>query len=168
MIKKNSGFTFIEMILYVVIVSIIVSTLIPFAWEVIGGGVKSATQQELSNALRYISERIKYEIRNADDIRIVSSSSLNLDYSITEPSQDPTIIALTSGKVTIQQGTGPVLDLNPSKINITTLTFSDYSSVDNKTKHIVFTISGQYSSQGNRYEYQQASSIEGSAEVRSN
>ena len=62
-LKSGAGFTFIELILYVAIVTIILSALVPFAWSAIETGVKSAVKQEVNANARYLSERIKYEIR---------------------------------------------------------------------------------------------------------
>ena len=111
-VNRNSGFTYIEMILYISIVVIMMNALVPFAWNVIGTGAKSATQQEVSSAARYVSERISFEIRNASDINTGASTfgsspgTLSLAHSIS--AQNPTLITLTSGKVTIKQGTGIV------------------------------------------------------------
>src|SRR6266571_3526280 len=72
------GFTLIELIIYIAIVAIILTSLIPFAWNVIEGGAKSATEQEVFANARYVSERIKYEIRNASGINSVSATSISL------------------------------------------------------------------------------------------
>src|SRR3990167_10720956 len=94
-LKTDRGFTFIEIILYVSIVSIILVALVPFAWNVIGGSVKSSAEQEVNSQARFISERIKYEVRNADGINSVAAASISLDPPGT--SNDPTIIDLSGG-----------------------------------------------------------------------
>ncbi len=75
---NNKGFTFIELILYVAIVAIMMTALIPFAWNAIEGGVKSATEQEVFSQARYVSERIKYEVRNASSINSVTATQISL------------------------------------------------------------------------------------------
>src|SRR3989344_7372816 len=69
----EKGFTLIELILYMALVSIVLTAIVPFAWNIIGGGVKSSAQQEVFSQARFVSERIKYEIRNASGITSVRS-----------------------------------------------------------------------------------------------
>lgn len=166
--KKESGFTLIELILYISIISIFLVSLVPFAWNIIGGGVKSAAEQEVFSQARSVSERIKYEIRNATGINNVSATSISLVKS--EVSLNPTVIDLSGGKIRITQGTpGTPYNLNSNDTSATSLIFTDYTSADSKTKHIqfTFTIDDNYGSL--RQEYQvPAVTIESSAEIRSN
>lgn len=166
--KREYGFTFIEVILYVAIVTIMMASLIPFAWNVIGGATKSSSQQEVSSQARLISERIKYEIRNANALNSpgvgASGSVLNLN------SPTATIIDLSSGKVRISKDGGTnYVDLNSTDTIVTNLTFTSYSSSDNKTKNIQFsfTIDDNYGSTRQEFDVP-SQTIQGSAEVRSN
>lgn len=166
-IKTEQGFTFIELILYMAIISIVMSALIPFAWNVIEGGVKSSSQQEVFSQARFVSERIKYEIRNANSINSVSPTSISL--AVSPPANNPTIIDLSAGNIRIKLGGSPAVNLNSADTKITTLTFTDYSSLDNKTKHIrfIFTIDDNYPAIRSEYDVP-SYTLEGSAEVRSN
>jgi prepilin-type N-terminal cleavage/methylation domain-containing protein len=162
------GFTLIETILYIAIVSIVMTALIPFAWNVIGGATKSATQQEVFSNARFIGERIKYEIRNATGINSVSPSQISLVTS--NIATNPTIIDLSAGNLRIKQGTGSVVNLNSNDISISDLVFTNYTSNDNNTKNIqfVFTVNANYSGAGQRQEFNESTTVEGDAEVRSN
>lgn len=166
---NNKGFTLIELILYVAIITIVMGALIPFAWNVIEGSAKSGVEQEVSSQARYVSERIKYEIRRASGITSVSATSI----SLTNFSPDTTtIISLSGGKMQINKnGTGPV-NLNSDDTTITTVggvIFTDYQSADAKTKHIQFTFTIDDNYTGSRQEYDApAITVESSAELRSN
>jgi len=166
-LEFSDGFTFIEIILYVSIVSIVLAALVPVAWNVIGGSAKSSAQQEVFSQTRFISEKIKYEIRNADSINSVAATSLSLDPPGT--ANDPTIIDLSGGKLRIKLGAASAVDLNSTDTTITSLTFTDYTSADTKTKHVqfVFTIDDNFGSTRQEYDVP-AQTIEGSAELRSN
>ncbi|KKU91259.1 MAG: hypothetical protein UY21_C0011G0038 [Microgenomates group bacterium GW2011_GWA1_48_10] len=159
----RGGFTFIETILYVAIVTIMLSALIPFAWNIIESGTKSSVQQELSSNARFISEKIKSEIRQANGITSVNGSSL----SLTGPG-GTTDFNLVGGKIRINKPGGGPVALNSDDTQATTLNFTDYSSADGKTKHIQyrFTLEDNYNS--TRSEFQGSVTIEGSAEIRSN
>ena len=162
-LNNNRGFTFIELILYVSIVTIMLTSIIPFAWNIIGSGAKSGTQQEVFSQARFVSERIKYEIRNADGINSVSATSISLDTS-TDPT---TVIDLLGGKIRIKYGAATVLELNSDDTKITSLTFTDYSL--GNTKHIGFALTVESNSPaGARQEFKETVTLRSSAEVRSN
>lgn len=161
--KNKAGFTFIELILYIAIVTIMLSALIPFAWNIIGTGAKSNTEQEVFSQARFISERIKYEIRNATGINSVSATSISLG-----PVATPTIIDVLSGNLRITQG-AVTTALNSPDVVISALTFTNNTSADNKTKNISyqFTLSA-IPTTSTRNEFSETTTIRSSAEVRSN
>ncbi len=164
--NSHKGFTFIELILYVAIVTIILSAIVPFAWNAVETGVKSAVAQEVNANARYISERIKYEIRNSIDINSVSATSIEL--ATSTPATDPTVIDLSAGNIRIQQGAASAVNLNSANTVINSLTFTNYTSLDNKTIHIQFVMTAAASFAAARQEYQDSVVLESSAEVRSN
>lgn len=162
----SQGFTLLELILYIATLVIMMSALIPFAWNVIEGGAKSATEREVYSQGRYVSERIKYEIRNATGIISVSPTQIFL--STANPATNPTIIASNSGSITIQQGTGNPIALNSQNTTVQSLHFYNYSTQNSSSENIrfVFTISANFQGAGSRQEYQGATTIDGDAEVR--
>jgi type II secretory pathway pseudopilin PulG len=166
--KMRKGFTYIELILYVAIVIIVLAALVPFAWNVIEGGVKSTTEQEVFSNAQYISERLKYEIRNASGINSVTPTQISL--SVASSSANPTVISLSSGNLTITQGSGSAQLLNSQNTTISSLNFTNYTSADTKTKNIqfIFTLAAKYAGAGLRQEYNESTIIEGAAEIRSN
>lgn len=165
--KNGAGFTFIELIIYMAIVTIMLTAIIPFAWNVIGGGVKSATQQEVFSAARAISERIKYEIRNASGINSVSPTQISLATPFT--ATNPTVIYLNRGFIHLTQGAGSPIYLNSNNASVSALTFTNYTSSGNTTKNIGFslTISASYSGTV-RQEFKATTTVSSSAELRSN
>lgn len=165
--KKESGFTLIELILYISIVALVLNTMVYFAWNIIGGSVKSNSQQEVFSQARFISERIKYEIRNANGINSVAATSISL--AVDPPANNPTIISLSGNKLQIKQGGSSAVDLNSADTAITNVNFVDYTSSDNKTKNIQlsFTISDLTGSSRQEYKVSDIT-VQSSAEVRSN
>lgn len=163
---NNRGFTFIELILYISIVTIMLTAIIPFAWNVIEGGAKSSVEQEVFSQARYVSERLKYEIRNANSINSVNSPINTID--LNTPTNATTVIDLSGGKIRIKYGVATAIPLNSDDTTASSLTFTNYTSGDNKTKHIgfTFTIASNYS--GARQEFKETITLRSSAEVRSN
>lgn len=159
------GFTFIELLLYISVVTILLSALIPFAWNVIEGQVKVATEQEVYSQARYVAERIKQEIRNANSINSVAAASIDLNTT----NNTTTVIDLSGSKARIKYGVAGVpVNLNSDDTNISALSFTNYTSGDAKTKHIGFTFTINNNSSSIRQEYQETLDIRSSAEIRSN
>lgn len=164
--KKKNGFTLIELLLYIAIVSFVLTSLVQFGWTIINASSKSSTQQEVYSQARLISERIKYEIRNAFGVNSITPSQISLITATA--ATNPTIISYSNGNLSIKQGTGAVQNLNSTNILLPSFVFTNYTSSDNKSKHIgiTFTVSANYNS--NRQEYKESLSVETSAEMRSN
>ncbi len=163
---RQLGFTFIELLLYIALFTILLFALIPFTWAGIQTGVKSMVQQEVNDHARYISERLGYEIRNASGINSVSSSVISL--ATSTPVTNPTVITYSAGNLTVQQGASVAANLNSTNTTITALNFTNLTASTSATKQIqyTFTLAANFSSTAQSY--QDTTSIEGSAEVRSN
>lgn len=151
---------------YVALLTTMLVTLIPFAWSIVEGGVKNSTQQETFSQARYVSERLKYEIRNATGITFVSATQITL--TTATPATNPTVIDVLSGNMRIKQGTGSAINLNSNNSTVSAVTFTNLSSSDGRSKHIAFhfTVSANFSAVGQAY--QESTVEEGSAEVRNN
>lgn len=164
-----------ETLIYMTIVSFIVTSLVLVCWNIISSGAKSTRQQEAYSSARLLAEKLKYEIRNADGINI-SSSDFDVNLAdetgkkislVTIAPNDPILIDVVDGQARITLGASTPIALTPDNINVTDLTFTNYSSVDGKTKNIgfVLTISNKNPSTGNIFE---SSTIKSSVELRSN
>lgn len=170
-IKLKQGFTLIELILYIALVSIFISGAILFSWDIIYGRVKSDVGQEVNQNLRLAAKRISYEIRNASAINSVVASDLCLASSTA--ARNPTRIYVSSGRLHIAWGGGTAnctsmtsdLPLTSNLVTVSGLTFTDRSSGTNSYNiEYSFTVS----STATRKEWQKSQSYSSSAEMRSN
>jgi hypothetical protein len=161
----RKAFTFVELILYVGIVAVIISAIIPLSWAVIEGAAESGVQQEVWSTGRLITEMIKREIRNSSGINSVTADSISLgNFS---PADNPTVITFTYPDLTIKKGSAAAVRMNPEGIRIGTMVFTNYSSGDGKSKHIQFYLKVESLNGSLRQEYRQSLIIDSSAEVRS-
>ena len=170
-IKITKGFTLIELILYVALLSIFIGGAVLFAWDVIYGRVKSNVQQEVSHNLRYAGKRILYEIRNASAINSVSSSNICLASS--NSARNPTRIYVSSSRLQIAWGGGSSdctsmtndEPISSNEVTVSSLTFTDLSSsTDSYNINFAITVD----STADREEWQRSQSYSSSAELRSN
>lgn len=162
----DRGFTFIELILYVSILTIMLSVIIPFAWDVIGGSIKSSAQQEVNTQARYLSERIKYEIRNALNVNVLGNSLIIL--STSNPATNPTYIFRTGNNLLIMQGNGSSqIMLHSANTKLSYWNVNNYSSADGKTKNVQFTFTLETAFNSSNQKYIASTTVEADAEVRS-
>lgn len=164
--KLETGFTLIELILYVALVSMIFATLVPFAWNVINGGVKVGVEQEVYSQARYLSERIKKEIRDASVVTACDLTTLTL--ANLDGAKNPTTFTFASNQITITQGTvipSPVrLHSIDTKINSANFCRS-YIGTGTDNVQITFTVVSNYTS-AVRQEYNESLDVQLSAETR--
>lgn len=166
--SRQSGSTLIEIILYIGIVTIFLSAIIIFAWDIIFSQVKSQIQQDLNHNLQFTSQRLLYEIRSASAIDSISNNSITLNNE--DPIRNPTIIDLVNGQIRLGFGssgncpsTSPC-PLTASHLNVDQLDFIDLSGENTKSVKFSITIS----STGDRQEWQGQQSITSSATLRVN
>ncbi|MFA6604125.1 MAG: prepilin-type N-terminal cleavage/methylation domain-containing protein [Patescibacteria group bacterium] len=132
------GFTLLEMMVYLLIVGVVLVSSTLFAYEFTITRVKSAAFQETERNARIALARITSEIRRADGYNLAGSvfginpGQLSLIMPVAS-GRNPTVFAVAGGRLTIQQGAGPVLPLTSSKVNVTDLLIDDLSR-PNKTK----------------------------------
>ncbi|OGD09895.1 hypothetical protein A2397_06240 [Candidatus Amesbacteria bacterium RIFOXYB1_FULL_44_23] len=160
--KKQKAVTLIEVVLYCAVTAVMMGTLLPTALDMIQGGEKSMTMQEVASNGRNIMSLLKYKIRNASGVVSVSASTLVLSNYVGSN----TTFTLTSGNVTIDEGAGAV-NLNSSDTAVTALTFTDYTSSDGKTDNVgvLMTIEANFTASG-RQEYSSSITLQTAAEVR--
>lgn len=163
---KESGFTLVEMILYIAIVSIFMTGLVYFTWDVIYGRVKSFVHQEVNQNTRFASKRVTYEIKNAMGVNALTANSISL--AMADSSRNPTVIDVASGRIRIGYGTSgncPLANpcfLTSNKVD-SSLSFTDLSSGNSTNVKFVLTVA----STGDRQEFNKSETIETAVEVRS-
>jgi len=132
------GFTLLEMLIYILIVGVVLVATTLFAYEFLVARTKSAAFQETERNARLALARVAYEIRRADGYNLAGSTfgSNPGALSLIMPAasgRNPTVFAVSGGRLTIQQGAGPVLPLTSSKVTVSDLTIDDLSQ-PNRTK----------------------------------
>ncbi len=169
--NSEKGFTLIELILYVALVGIFITSVVMFAWDIIHSGNKSRTEQQVIYATRAIAKRVAFEVRNASAINSVSASSISLANS--DSARNPTVIDLSGGRVRIGWGasggcptTSPCF-LSSNEVTVQSLIFTDYSNAGNTTDNVRFEVAVKSNAAGVGKDWFYVDYATGSAEVRS-
>jgi prepilin-type N-terminal cleavage/methylation domain-containing protein len=137
--RSRRGFTLLELIIYLGIVGLVLSTATLFAFEFVSTQAKSSALEEVNRNARYAIARIGVEIREASDLNI-GASTFNthpgvLSLGTLIGGTDPTVFTASSATLNVQQGVGPVLPITSSKVDVTEFIVEDVS-VTGKTKAI--------------------------------
>lgn len=133
--KNQDGFTLVELILYIALVSMFLTAAILFSWNVIFGREKSFKQQIVQQSARIAMAKIGYEIGRAQDLVSVSATSLVLSNGATN-----TTIDRSGTRLRITTGGGAAVFITSNQVNATNLTFTNLSSTDLNTKNIRVSI----------------------------
>lgn len=165
----EKGFTLIELILYVALVSMIFATLVPFAWNIINGGVKVGVEQEVYSQARYLSERIKKEIRDAASVSVCSSSELYLINPVAANSirfcYAPNVITFNQGNPPAACPGAPANRLHSADTSVVAFNCTDYTGTNTDNVQVNFTIESNYSS-ATRKEYFESLIVQLTGETR--
>lgn len=169
--KQQRGMTLIEIIIYVAILGFVATAFMTMSINMLSLKTKSVSQQEVGSNLRFISQKINYEIRNAKSISSTTATSLTL--TLSDSARNPTVFDLNNGNIRMGFGsagscptTSPCI-INSNDINISAFTITNLSSGDSKTQNINYTLSGNYINSSGRAEFNANGSINDSVEVRS-
>ena len=153
------GFTLVELILYIAIVTMFMTGVIYFTSDIVYGRVKSQVHQEVNQNIRFASKRIMYEIRNASGVTV---SPTLITLASTDAGRNPTVIDVSSGRLRIGYG-GNQYFLTGNKVSVSSLTFTDFSSAGSTNVKFSITIEAT----GDRREFQKSETYETSVELRS-
>ncbi len=163
-----TGFTLIELILYVALVSIFISGAIRFAWDLIYSGVKSDIEREVNYNLRLASSRLALEMRNASAVNSLGSSDLCL--ASHDTSHNPTRFYLSEGRLRVGWGGGSSdcsgltndQPLTDNRVTVSSLNFVDQSNDNLANVGYTLTIVAD----SDRSEWQKTQTYSSSIELR--
>jgi prepilin-type N-terminal cleavage/methylation domain-containing protein len=165
--KNKKGFSLIEVLLYLSILSMLILVITYFWGMILVAQVKSNTVAEVNQQGLFIMDTIIQTIHNADDINSpgagTAAGTLSLD--VYDAGDDPTVFDELSGIIRITEGINSPVDLHNSKIVASGLIFTNLSRTKSEgVIQIEFTLT--YSNPEGRNEYDYEKTFYGSASLR--
>jgi len=167
--KLQAGFTFIELILYIALVSIFLTGAILFSWDISYGREKAFQQQLVGQNARLAMERIAYEIRRAEDIDSVSGTSLVLNNG----GASTTTITYTGGQIQITTGGAGPYDLTSDDVvvlqppDVSDPLFEDLTTTDINSKDIKVNLTIRQADTGLSQHYEAEVTLSHTVELNS-
>lgn len=165
--NKNKGFTLVELLLYVGIISILMLGISAFLSVLLSARVKNQTISEVDTQGFEVVRIIQQTIHNANSITSPATSTVagSLILTMTSSTLNPTSFTSSSGVLYITEGNGQPVPLTNSHVNLSNLIFSNISlSSTPGAIRFMFTLTRQNLSGRNEYDYTRT--FVGSASLR--
>jgi type II secretory pathway pseudopilin PulG len=169
-VKVRSAFTLIELLLYLGLVSIFLTALVYFSWDVILGNVKARVHQEVQENIRFAAHKIQSASRNADGIgdsafgvNLAANPGAAVSLAGDGPSY-PLQVRVEGGVLQIKHGGGIWLSLTSSLVEVTELSFTNLSDTD--SENVRFTLTIRHRNPSGKSEWDKEATFETSAQLR--
>jgi len=148
------GFTFIEFLIYIAIVSLVLVLTVGFGIDIFQGSIKNACWREVEQNTRFAMEKIERTVRLASGINSPSlgNSADSLSLAMQDAALNPTLFDVFNGKIKITQGSGSSYYLTSDQVEVSNLLCRNLSYQDTPgTLKIEMTIN--YKNPSGRSEY---------------
>lgn len=164
--SNQAGYTLIELLLYIVVISTLLTSITYFFGITIEARAKNQTIAEVNDQGALAMDYITQTIRNASSITTPApaGSAASLTLVVPTGSLSPTIFDLSGTTLRVKEGTGAAIPLTSNDIRVTGLTFRNLTRPSTPGNvQITLTLSHVNPSNRNEYDYQKT--FTSSAEV---
>ncbi|HEX9679690.1 MAG TPA: type II secretion system protein [Candidatus Saccharimonadales bacterium] len=158
---RPSGFTLLELMIYIGIVGMILTSISYLTLDIIGGQVSIETELEVNQNLRFASRQLERDIRAAESISVPSSDTLVLSFSGIELTYFFNASAL---QLTRQTGGEPAVELNTPTVGLTG-SFTDIS-YESRTETVQVVLTAVYLNPDGLRDFDASSELNFSIEAR--
>lgn len=152
--ERKSGFTLIEAVVYLAIVSVVLVAVIGFSQRIISAYTKSKTIQEVQQGARFALGRIAQDIRSCQSINADSTVDyLHLD-ALSD--SDDIYYQITDGQLMRSIGTASAVAVTSSNLEVQDLTVIEMANtVISPSYQIEFSLKYNNSNNLPEYDWQQ-------------
>lgn len=130
--KTDKGFTLIELIIYIGLMSIMLLGITSFTKTVLQTRTRSQVIAEVEQQGVQVMQILTQTIRNAASILSpgLGSNNSTLILDVVNPTADPTTFSLSNNSINIQEGGGSLIELTNSRVEVQNLIFQNFSRLD--------------------------------------
>lgn len=123
--NKDSAFTLIETLFYLVIIVIVMTAGILTANQIIENRDRASLETELFQNINFAISKLQWVIQETQSINSPALNTTSTLVSINKinSGENPFIFSLSNGKITLSVNNQPAQDLTNSRITITNLEF---------------------------------------------
>ena len=129
MMKKNSGLTLVETLIYAALISVVIGLLVVVAFQVIDGNSNLSELIFLEEEANFILRKMSWAISGASSINSPSSgqfstSTLSIDKFEIEAGSNPIVFSVSTGTIWLKRGSNSSIPLNSAFVTIENATFT--------------------------------------------
>ncbi len=157
-IRTQTGYTLIELLLYVAITGILLTATTGFFGLVADARVKNQTISEVNDQGVFIMDYLTQTVRNATSITtpITGASGSSLTLVVPTVSLSPTIFSLSGTTLQVQEGAAAAVALSNSKVQVSAFSVKNLTrSGTSGIVQISITLSRVNTAGRNEYDYTQ-------------
>jgi prepilin-type N-terminal cleavage/methylation domain-containing protein len=154
--SRQSGYTLIELLLYVALIGILLTAVVGFFTMTADARVKNQTINEVNDQGVFAIDTITQSLRNATSITAPSTGASGGQLTIVMPTSaiSPTIFNLSGTTLQIKEGTNTAVSLTNSKVQIIAFSVKNLSRPSTPgIAQISLTLARVNGSGRNEYEY---------------
>ena len=140
----ESGFTLIEILLYITLATMIVMTIILFFLMILAGRQRSVAIAEVDTQGSQIMRYLSYNLRNADGVNTPATgdSSSILSVQSSDPNLDPINFYVDGSMLYVEESLSDTYELSSSRVEISNVSFTNITANNSPTLiKIEFTLS---------------------------
>lgn len=166
--KSQKGFSLVEMLLYVGISSVILLSLSLFLTFLLSSRIKNQSILDVNQQGIQVMQLITQTIRNGKSIDFpsIGATSTSLSITVNDPLLSPTVFDVSNGVLRIKEGSGNVIPLTNSHVNISSVVFQNISSTSSTERIVRLSFIIDHKNIDNRNENEFTKSFTGSATLR--
>ena len=145
----RSGFTLVELIIYMAIMGLVVTALVSFNLSIGEARNKSEVIEEVNANVRDSLKIVKRLVQSASAINtstsVFGSDPGSVSLAMNDASKNPTIISLTAddGIIQVKEGSADPLQIMSNDVSVTSFIFSDLTASSTR-QHIRLIMSAEF------------------------
>lgn len=121
--KKQEGFTLIEVLIYIAVSAVMVFVVVGFAREILKVRNKITIVSKVEQNARYAMSRMVKEIREAEDIEVLDQNTIILQ--VADLGRNPIVFDLGNGILYMKEGQGDFTALTGNDVKVGEVLFED-------------------------------------------
>lgn len=124
--KSSGGFTLLETLIYIGLVSVITGSFIAASYQIIDSRGRVQNQLELTENKKFLVEKLRWVLASNQAINSPAKgeSSGNLSVNKLNYSGNPMVVDLSANQIRLTLGGGQPVPITNSQVTVTSLTFT--------------------------------------------
>ncbi|MBI2592680.1 MAG: type II secretion system protein [Candidatus Colwellbacteria bacterium] len=124
--RSSSGFTLIEILIYIGLITVITGSFIASAYQIIDSRGRVQNQLELTENKKFLVEKLKWILASNQTINLPGQGASGASLSVNKLNygSNPLVVDLVSNQIRLALGGGEPVPLTNSQVTVSSLTFT--------------------------------------------